>query len=429
MRSKLEFISKKSLFRAVFLFVLVGYFQTIPHSFAQETETLDYVQIRGSVVDGKTKKHLEFASLIVNESNISTISNTDGDFLLKIPKNSMNKSLRVSYLGYKNVTIPLSGLSSNKNVIKLYESVQNLPEIDVISKDPDQIIRKVMEKKQYNYFKKPLLMKAFYRESIKKRKTYASLSEAVVDVYKQSYSSRGYDYVKLNKARKSTNYKKIDTLVIKLQGGPYNTLNIDLMKNRDIFFNEDVFEKYNFSFEKVLNIDNRPTYVLNFRPNNPLSEPLYYGKLYIDIQSYALSKAIFSLNLDDSKNASRYFVKRKPSKADVTPTVANYRVDYRVKDGKWYYTYSRIELTFKIDWKKKLFNSFYNIMIEMAITDWKINTENVDLKNKEKLKSNVILNDRASGFSNPEFWGEYNVIEPDKSIENAIKKIQRRLKN
>ena len=61
----------------------------------------------------------------------------------------------------------------------------------------------------------------------------------------------------------------------------------------------------------------------------------------------------------------------------------------------------------------------------MAITDWKISDETI--KNAEKLKTNVILTDKASGFSDPEFWGEYNIIEPEKSIENAIKKINKQL--
>jgi hypothetical protein len=137
--------------------------------------------------------------------------------------------------------------------------------------------------------------------------------------------------------------------------------------------------------------------------------------------------AVFSLDLSDEDKASKFFVKKKPAKADVIPTVANFRVDYRLKDGKWHYGYSRIELTFKIDWNKKLFNSIYNITSEMAITDWEFNVTKDYPKNKERLSTAVILSDEATGFSEPEFWGEYNVIEPEKSIENAIKKIQRQL--
>jgi hypothetical protein len=40
---------------------------------------------------------------------------------------------------------------------------------------------------------------------------------------------------------------------------------------------------------------------------------------------------------------------------------------------------------------------------------------------------NAILEDEVSGFSNPDFWGDYNVIEPEQPIEAAIRKIQRKL--
>ena len=62
----------------------------------------------------------------------------------------------------------------------------------------------------------------------------------------------------------------------------------------------------------------------------------------------------------------------------------------------------------------------------MAVTDWnnnlvaKINPEN-------RIRPSIILSDEASGFSDPEFWGEYNIIEPEKSIESAIRKISRQL--
>ena len=64
----------------------------------------------------------------------------------------------------------------------------------------------------------------------------------------------------------------------------------------------------------------------------------------------------------------------------------------------------------------------------MAITDWeKINNDR-PIKLKDRLRSSVIMSDEASGFQDPEFWGEYNVIEPEKPIESAIKKIQKQLK-
>ena len=114
--------------------------------------------------------------------------------------------------------------------------------------------------------------------------------------------------------------------------------------------------------------------------------------------------------------------------ADVWPTDVAYRVDYREKNGKWYYSYSNVQMEFKIDWKKKFFNSKYSMTAEMAVTDWEKFVDGDLPKSKNQLSSSVILADEASGFADPDFWGEYNIIEPEKSIESAIKKIQRQLK-
>ncbi|NNK10117.1 MAG: carboxypeptidase-like regulatory domain-containing protein, partial [Flavobacteriaceae bacterium] len=126
--------------------------------------------------------------------------------------------------------------------------------------------------------------------------------------------------------------------------------------------------------------------------------------------------------------ASRLFVRKKPRNADVYPVEVAYRVDYREKNGRWYYGYSNALLEFKINWDRKLFNSVYSMTCEMAVTDWEKNSDISEPRFRDRLKSTMILSDEASGFSDPDFWGEYNIIEPEKSIESAIRKIQRQLR-
>ena len=70
----------------------------------------------------------------------------------------------------------------------------------------------------------------------KKGEENVSLSEAVVNIYKSPYQSNRRDAVQLYKARKSTDYSKLDTIALKLQGGPYNTLYSDIIKYPDIVF-------------------------------------------------------------------------------------------------------------------------------------------------------------------------------------------------
>jgi hypothetical protein len=390
---------------------------------------VEYAEYSGVVIDSKTGEPLVFSSLSISNTNISTITNTDGEFLLKVPENSLDANISISFLGYMQKTIAIADLKKGKNRIELIATVTQLSEVNVkLPTNAKELVKSTLKKKSENNLDQSTLMTAFYRETIKKRRKNVSLAEAIVNVYKQPYTSGRKDYIKLYKARKSTDYTKLDTVALKLQGGPFNALYIDLMKYPEYIFTEDVMDLYKFSFAPSTTINERPVYVVKFKQRNDIQEPLYYGKLYIDSETLALTSAVYNLNVENKELTSKLFVRKKPRNIKVYPTEAAYRVDYREKNGKWYYGYSNAQLTFKINRKGKLFNSIYSLSSEMAITDWELNTTDQSLKYKERLKPSVVISDEASGFSDPEFWGAYNVIEPEKSIESAINKIKKQLK-
>ena len=395
----------------------------------QQASAMDFRSYEGVVRDADSRDPLVFATLTLEDQNISTVTNSEGEFLLKIPESLAEGTVHVSFLGYKSRSIPLNQFEENGTDIFLDVSVTTLQEVDVVvPKDARALVQEAFSKRGENYMQDPMKMTAFYRETIRKRRQNVSLSEAVITVYKTPYSSPRQDVAELYKSRKSTDYSKLDTVALKLQGGPYNTLYVDLMKYPDYIFASDYFDDYNFTFDRNTRINDRLIFVINFRQKDEIIEPLYTGKLYIDAERKILTSAIFSLNITDPKVASRMFVRKKPANADVYPTEVSYRVDYREKDGKWYYGYSNAILEFKIDWDKKLFNSIYNLTCEMAVTDWEPYTGGKAPKSRERIRSSIILSDATDGFSDPEFWGAYNIIEPDKSIESAIRKIQRQIK-
>jgi len=394
----------------------------------QEQES-SFNQYQGRIIDSETNNPLVFATLSIENTNISTVSNTEGYFSLKVPKDMSEGQVSVSFLGYETRTIPLTQLKENKNEIALVVSFTELSEVSLaVPKDAKALVKETLLRRGDNYFDDPTLMTAFYRETIKKRRKNVSLSEAVVNIYKSPYNSDRRDALQLYKARKSTDYDKLDTLAIKLQGGPFNTLFVDMIKYPQYIFTEETFDDYNFSFENSTKVNDKLIFVINFKQKESILDPLYQGKLYIDADKKILTSAIYSLNITDRDKAAKMFVRKKPSHANVWPTDIAYRVDYREKNGKWYYGYSNVLLEFKINWDDRLFNSVYSMTCEMAITDWEKNTTGESPKFKDRIKSSIILEDEAIGFSDPDFWGEYNIIEPEKSIESAIKKIQRQLR-
>lgn len=393
-----------------------------------QQEDSRFNQYKGEVVNSDNNDPLVFASLTLENSNISTVTNTEGEFILKIPKDITTGNIIVSFLGYKSRSIPIEQLRPDKNKIELDISVTELSEVNVVvPKDASSLVSETLRKKGENYFDDPTLMTAFYRETIKKRNKNVSLSEAVVNIYKTPYTSSKRDAVELFKARKSTDYDKLDTVALKLQGGPFNALFVDIMKYPEYIFTDESISDYVFSFDRSTRINDRLIYVVNFKQREDIADPLYNGKLFIDAENKILTSAIYSLNITDRDVASKMFVRKKPRNASVYPTEVAYRVDYREKNGKWYYGYSNVLLEFKINWDRKLFNSVYSMTCEMAITDWEKNISGNVPKYRDRLKSTIILSDEAIGFSDPDFWGEYNIIEPEKSIESAIKKIQKQL--
>lgn len=387
----------------------------------------EYMEFSGKIVDKKTGNALAHATVCIKGTNIAVITNADGQFLLKLPKTIENPEMSVSYIGYKVKQISLLSFNDKEHKIELESAAVQLPVLSVTSRDAAELIRSMLGQKAKNYSDSSSVMTAFYRESIRKNRSYVSLAEAVAEINKQSYTSARPDAVRLFKSRKKTDYSRIDTLNFKLMGGPFNSLYLDVIKYTENMFTEDVFANYDFSFDKATYIDKQPIFVVDFKQKKDVNAPLYYGKLYIDGETMALRSAVFDLNITDKDEAGRMFIMKKPFNARVYPVEAKYRIDYREKDGKWYYSYSRIELGLRISWKRRLFNTTYYSTVEMAITDFGHSAEKKSFTYKDRIKPTVIITDEATGFSDPEFWGEFNVIEPEKPIDAAIRKIQKQL--
>ena len=388
------------------------------------------IVIKGKVIDSESRSPLVFATVAIKESNVAIVTNIDGEFTLKVSDVSNSKTLEVSYVGYKNKTILLSELKDNgsKNVIALESAPIPIKEIVVKPLDPVSIVQKAISNIAKNYESVPNLMTAFYRETIRKNRTYVSIGEAVVEVFKAPYANdMRFDATRIYKGRKNTDVEKMDTVLFKLQGGPVSVLELDLAKNTESVLTYDAMQNYNYKLTGVVEIDNKPHYVIEFLQKPSVEMPLFMGSLYIEMDSYAITEAEFGFNLANKEAAQSIFIRKKPLGMKVIPEIATYRTKYREQGGKWHFEYSRAEVKFKVDWNKKLFNTYYTTMSEIAVTD-RTDQEVIKFAGKDKVKYNDVFSDKVTSFTDKEFWGDYNVIEPDQSIESAIRRLSRKLK-
>lgn len=407
-------------------FMLCMFFISL-QSFAFQPSEIEYVEYRGEVVNANNGRGISSAYLALNNSNISTITNADGEFSLKVPEDLIEATVTISVLGFQSKTLPLDYFKPEETVIELEETVEELTEVSLYkATNASLLVKEMLAKKDDNYLSDQSLMTSFYRETIKKGWSNVSLSEAVVKIFKSPYNSNKKDLVSLYKARKSTDYDKLDTLALKLRGGPFNTLYLDMMKYTEYVLRPEMMNSYDFKFDDATKINDRYTYVVDFKEMDQ-SDPWYFGKLFIDAETSTLVKAEYSLNVDDRDAAAAMFVKKKPNGSKVYPSELNYQVDYAQNNGKWHYAYGKAQLEYVVNWKRKIFNSKYKINTEMVVTDWQAYAGNDWRKSVDLINPNIVMVDDVSGFYDSEFWGSNNIIEPEKSIQNAIDKIKRKM--
>ncbi|HOW30309.1 MAG TPA: carboxypeptidase-like regulatory domain-containing protein [Bacteroidales bacterium] len=404
----------------LFLLAIFGFFG----SYGQSEK---YYTVTGTVKDSKTGEVIVFASVSVPGTDIGTVTNSEGEFTLKISKALNATTFEISHLSYVNKQFKIEESMGKRETFYLDQHVFQLSAVPIRPLDARDIVYMALRNIGKNFSEKPNMMTGFYRESVRQRRDYLSIAEAVVDIYKAPYTGYQSDQVKVFKGRTGSNVKKADTLMVQLQGGPHVALLLDIVKNTDLSIALDNLDNYKFDIVNIVNVDNKPNYVIGFQPNVTKTEPLYNGKLYIDMDNLAISTAEFSLDLSDQEKASNLFVQKKPAGLLFTPTSTNYLVTYKNQNGKFYLNYVRIELKFKCDWKRKWFKNNYTITSEVAITD-RHEDNIVKFASQEQFRSNMIFANQVKDFTDENFWGENNIIHPEESIQNAIKKIARNLK-
>ncbi len=390
-------------------------------------DSTQFITYRGKVSDAKTGRSLPFATVEAIGSSVATVTNIDGDFSIKLPKDAGLAQLKFSYIGFSNLLVDLDRFKDNRNLtVKLSPSSVQIREITIRPHDASKLMEDVLSNIKRNYSNDPMMMRGFYRETIQRRRNYVSISEAVIDIFKGTYTNEfQIDQIKLFKGRKSADVERMDTVLFKIQGGPNTTILLDVVKNPYILLSTEFNNIYDFQINEIMSIDEKLHYVIAFKQKAYVDDAYFHGRLYIEMDNLAITEAEFELNVENKEEAARLFIRRKPMGMTIIPERAAYHVKYTIENDRWYFSYARAEVKFKVNWKKKLFNTNYSTMSELAITDRTY--EGIEkFAARERFKSSDILNEKVYVFFDRDFWDGYNVIEPDQSIQSAIRRLNRK---
>jgi hypothetical protein len=412
----------KTLFKSIGFLLLLTFLSSM--QFEAVASDVEYYTINGIVKDSQTKKKLEYVSVSIPGSSTSTISNVEGEFSLKVKVSANAKEMEISHVGYLSSRIPIS----KSEEIKTYYLQPNaylLKEVVIQPELARSLVEQAVSKIETNYSPASNMFNCFYRETVQKGKRYIQVSEAILNLYKEPYSKGiDKDRVRIFKGRKLVSQKQKDTLAVKLMGGPYMSVLLDVVKNKDILLDKEMLSSYTYTLEDPVNLDNRPQYVISFRPAVILPYALYFGKYYIDKETLTFSRIEFSLDLRDRDKAITQILIKKPLGLRFKPLDVNFLITYKVQNGISYLNYMRTESQFNCDWKKRLFKSKYTVLSEVVTTE-RDDAPKESIPYKESFKYDQAFTDKVSDFSDNDFWGGYNVIAPTESLLDGLNKLKK----
>ncbi len=306
--------------------------------------SLSQTQIQGIVLDSKTKQPLPFASIVTN-SNFGTLTDVDGKF--HIQTKFSFQQITISYVGYKSIIVPVAKNNEFINV-KLETSVEKLKEVIITAKENPalQIIRNAIANKLKNNIEKSLNSFKFNSynkilvtanpdsisgkiDSIFKMKngvkTFVKLDSSNFEFKKEIDQHHLYISEKISEIQFQKGKKKKEIVLASRMAGLkrpiYELLAITIQDFS--FYNEyyiiagtkyinpianNALKKYTYKILDTVKNTHGKSILIHFKPKEKKDVLGIEGVLYLDSNSFAITKAIAELKgIINVKTTQNYF--------------------------------------------------------------------------------------------------------------------------
>lgn len=370
-----------------------------------------HIEIRGKVLDQKSKEPLPYANISIKNSSIGTVSNEQGEFEFFVPFDLVDDMLIVSYIGYKTFKEKISNLKESTTIL-LEESPIVLNEITVSSEGARKLVEEALKAIPLVYPTTPYLMEGFHRSWEKVDFTDSisypgTLIEAAVTIYDPGYAQkkgRAKEEIYINEIKRSAvmegwNYSRgnglsdllVKNLVKHNRASPFIFLKSFL----------DLPNNLIYEWEGTIQLNGENLSIVKIEAINPSKFPAFY-KVYIS----ELDNAILRYELYGTKKEIDYSLGEWHTE-NLSETYI-----FKRYQGAPYLSYAKIQYTIKnLNTAKKKIIRTEDYFRELLVNN--IITTNIEEQRKSlmpKKSKEVSLALQAKEY-NDTFWKNYNVIK------------------
>jgi len=241
------------------------------------------IEVKGRVADVLTFLPLESASVYVQNTTIGTVTNTDGRFVLSIPRKHSQDTLVISSIGYKSFKTTVEEFDGSEDIY-LEEDIASLDEVIIVSdprpEDGNGVVQRAIERLERTAPSEEYLLKGFLRHRERNKSEYRWLIESALTVYDSAYGTSAKDYLKINvdETRKSYDLRDVDSLFayssyLRYQKGVPNLRGKNL--RRDTIATPSLVNAIKWNDNRVNGLDNLFRGRLNLVRNSNKSQALF----------------------------------------------------------------------------------------------------------------------------------------------------------
>jgi len=390
--------------------------------------------VAGRVIDKGSGEPVPYADITVINSSISTISNEEGRFILKIPVGYGKAPVKISHIGYSTAQLSLSGLDSTKGLVALSINPSVLDAVVIRPLDPLALIRGALANIPKNYSAVPLQMKGFYREVVREQDKTVQLSEALLGIYFSAYGEKKTEAgIKLLKGRRGYD---LDSSLFFSGNGNINgvlegAVNADLAHGVGDDFKWDDFMKHSsMKVVGIMDFDDIQVYEIRFDERDNVKKPLYEGRIFLDTKSLAIVSIEYRLSPKGVKYYELMHGLNRTmaglAKVDFSLRGGHVTVNYKKIDSVWYFSDAIVDWQIHYGHPGKggsaPVDEILNISSELLLSD--IDTKNaVAFPKSEELSRNGGLYQRIHDYD-AEYWEHNNFIVPSARIRKIADKLK-----
>jgi hypothetical protein len=259
--------------------------------------------LQGKVIDEVTGNGIPFVSVGIVGTNNATVSNENGDFILKVATYPVK--LRVSHVSYLLVEMTVSA-PQEKLVVNLKPASITLSEVTIDPFRAQKIVKQALEKAKVaaalNYY-----LNAFYRQLTTVDNKASQIYELFYDLKWNTRSVQGWI------AKKSRYAQNSQETMFSLENLSYLTFKNSgylLPEKGGNFVNLTTLPSYQITIEKYIEQSDQKVAVISCRFKNAKRNRYYVNTIYYigvdDFKIYRVENSLFNIPMDINGSTPKF---------------------------------------------------------------------------------------------------------------------------